>query len=126
MSLCVAFGLFGFRPTTLQARLLRREVGRLAFRRPFRFFRNESSPLGLRHEPLCLLGLLGGCIPRRLELLQLLGPSGGPRGALRFERLAASEELVFLCLELREPGLRSSPSSLRFRRFGRLGLHFGV
>src|SRR5436309_15869519 len=94
MSLCVAFGLFGFRPTTLQARLLRREVGRLAFRRPFRFFRNESSPLGLRHEPLGLLGLLCGCVPRRLELLQLLGAPGGPRGALGYERLPAADVLV--------------------------------
>src|SRR5206468_7416575 len=100
MSLCVAFGLFGFRPTTLQARLLRREVGRLSFRRPFRFFRNESPPLGLRHEPLGLLGLLGGCVPRRLELLQLLGSPGGPGGALGLERLPATEELVFLGLEL--------------------------
>src|SRR6266705_5690858 len=91
MSLCVAFGLFGLRATTLQARLLRSEIGRLAFRRPFRFLRNQSPSLGLRHEPLGLLGLLGGCVPRCLELLQLLRPPGGPGGALGFERLPAPD-----------------------------------
>src|SRR2546426_10171564 len=98
MALRVALRLLGLGPTPLQTRLLSGEVGRLAFCRALRFFCDEGPALGLRQEPLRLLGLLCGRIPRRLELLQLFGSSGGPGGAVRFEGLAGAETIVFLCL----------------------------
>ena len=121
MTLRVAFRLLGFGPAGLQSRLLSGEVGGLAFCRSFRLFCDEGSALGLRDEPLRLLRLLRGRIPCRLELFQLLGSSGGPGGAVRFERLTGAEQLIFLRLELRETGFRSSPSRLRFGAFGGLG-----
>ena len=124
MFLGVALRLLGFEPTIFEARLLGSQVRRLPFRRPFGFFRDQGPAMRLRHEPLRLLGLLCGCISRRFELLQLFGSAGGPGGAFGFERLTPPEELVLLCLELRESGFRSPPRRLRFCGLGRLGLGF--